>query len=73
MASESWSWAGARVLVTGATGIVGSWVCNELLHRGADVVALVRDPDPHSELYRSGDASRVTIVSGSPSFGGGAA
>jgi len=58
------SYDGARVLVTGATGIVGSWLCRELIARGANVVALVRDPDPQSELYRSGDVLRTSVVAG---------
>jgi CDP-glucose 4,6-dehydratase len=31
---------------------------------GVDVVALVIDPDPQSELYRSGTVSRVSVVAG---------
>lgn len=62
--SEATDWSGARVLVTGATGIVGSWLCRELLARDANVVALVRDPDPQSELYRSGDVLRTSVVAG---------
>ena len=57
-------WAGRRVLVTGATGLVGSWLARELLRYGAHVVALVRDANPQSELFRSGDISRLTVVSG---------
>lgn len=57
-------WAGRRVLVTGATGMVGSWLVKDLLARGAHVVALVRDPDPQTELWRSGDWRRVSIVQG---------
>ena len=53
-----------RVLVTGATGLVGSWLCRRLLNDGAQVVALVRDWDPQSELVRSGDIRRCTVVSG---------
>ena len=34
-----------RVLVTGATGLIGSAVCNALLARGDEVVGLTRDPD----------------------------
>jgi CDP-glucose 4,6-dehydratase len=56
--------AGTRVLVTGATGIVGSWLVKELLERDAEVVALVLDADPHSELIRSGDIERVAVVNG---------
>jgi CDP-glucose 4,6-dehydratase len=57
-------WAGRRVLVTGATGIVGSWLTKDLLAAGARVVALVRDADPQSELFRSGDVRRCSVVSG---------
>jgi CDP-glucose 4,6-dehydratase len=52
------------VLVTGATGLVGSWLCRRLLDDGAQVVALVRDWDPQSELIRSGDIQRCSVVSG---------
>jgi CDP-glucose 4,6-dehydratase len=36
-----------------------------LVDAGAHVVALVRDDDPQSELYRSGTARRVSVVGGS--------
>jgi CDP-glucose 4,6-dehydratase len=62
--SESVSWAGSTALVTGATGMVGSWLVRELLARGTRVVALVHDSDPQSELFRSGDAARVSVVNG---------
>jgi len=57
-------WAGRRVLVTGATGLVGSWLVPALLERGADVVALVRDADPQSELIRSRTIDRIAVVNG---------
>jgi CDP-glucose 4,6-dehydratase len=53
-----------RVLVTGATGIVGSWLCRRLVDSGAYVVALVRDADPQSELFRSGTVRSVSVVNG---------
>src|SRR5215210_7263274 len=34
-----------RVLVTGATGLIGSAVCDALLARGDEVVGLTRDPE----------------------------
>jgi uncharacterized protein len=34
-----------RVLVTGATGLIGSALCDALLARGDEVVGLTRDPD----------------------------
>jgi CDP-glucose 4,6-dehydratase len=57
-------WHERRVFVTGATGIVGSWLVRELLASGAHVAVLVRDADPQSELLRSGDLSRCTVFNG---------
>jgi uncharacterized protein (TIGR01777 family) len=34
-----------RVLVTGATGLIGSGICDALLARGDEVVGLTRDPE----------------------------
>ncbi|MGA9379878.1 MAG: GDP-mannose 4,6-dehydratase [Phormidium sp.] len=62
MSSEFWY--GRRVFVTGATGIVGSWLVKELLEKGANVVALIRDADPQSELYRSGDINKISVING---------
>jgi len=57
-------WEGKRVLVTGATGLVGSWLVKALLERKAYVVALVRDWDPQSELIRSGAIHSTNVVHG---------
>lgn len=57
-------WEGRRVLVTGATGMVGSWLCRRLVDAGAQVAALVRDADPQSELLRSATMARLNMVSG---------
>jgi CDP-glucose 4,6-dehydratase len=58
------NWQGRRALVTGATGMVGAWMVKRLLAEGAEVVALVRDWNPHSELIRSGDIDRVNVING---------
>ena len=42
-----------KVLVTGATGNVGSVVVAELLKRGAEVRALIRKPDADHKLPAS--------------------
>jgi CDP-glucose 4,6-dehydratase len=60
----SYSWNGRRVLVTGATGIVGSWLCEELVRREAYVVAFVLDDDRRSRFYSEGLDARCAIVNG---------
>jgi len=57
-------WSTRKVLVTGATGMVGSWLARRLLDEGATVVALVLDDDPQSELVRSGSIADCSVVSG---------
>jgi CDP-glucose 4,6-dehydratase len=57
-------WNGRSVLVTGATGMVGSALTRRLIDLGANVVAFVADIDPHSELYRSGTHEFVSVVNG---------
>ena len=57
-------WRDRPTLVTGATGLVGSWLVKRLLALEADVVCLVRDAVPQSELVRSGALARVKAVQG---------
>jgi len=57
-------WRDRPVLVTGATGLVGSWLVKRLLDVQADVVCLVRDWVPQSELAQSGDIGRTCVVRG---------
>jgi CDP-glucose 4,6-dehydratase len=51
-------------LVTGATGMVGAALTRRLVDDGVQVVAFVLDPDPRSELYRSGTVDAVSVVLG---------
>lgn len=57
-------WRDRPVLITGATGLVGSWLTKRLLGAGAEVVCLVRDWVPQSELVRSGTIENVKVVRG---------
>jgi CDP-glucose 4,6-dehydratase len=52
------------VFVTGCTGILGSWLTLALLEAGADVVGLIRDRVPLSNLRMSGAEQRITAVDG---------
>ncbi|MEM9827538.1 MAG: GDP-mannose 4,6-dehydratase [Planctomycetota bacterium] len=57
-------WRDRRVLVTGATGLVGSWLVDRLVDSGADVVCLVRDWQSESRLIQSGQINQTTVVRG---------
>ncbi len=57
-------WTDRPTLVTGATGLVGSWVLQRLHEAGADVVCLVRDWVPESEAARSRLLEKVRVVRG---------
>jgi CDP-glucose 4,6-dehydratase len=57
-------WQDRPVFITGATGLVGSWLVKRLLENGADIVCLVRDWIPQSELTRTGMINRVKTVRG---------
>jgi CDP-glucose 4,6-dehydratase len=57
-------WHSKRILVTGATGIVGTWLVEALLETGAHLVALVHDWDPQSPSIRKGTIRQVAVVTG---------
>ena len=57
-------WTDRPTFVTGGTGLVGGWLARRLVDAGADVVCLVRDWVPQSELFRSRLIDRVKIVRG---------
>ena len=56
--------AAMRVLITGATGLVGGWLVKRLIEAEADVVCLVRDWVPRSELNQSGMLDKISVVRG---------
>lgn len=57
-------WRDRPILITGATGLLGSWLVPELLQRGAQVTALVRDWVPFSKLCRDDSYQKINIVRG---------
>ena len=57
-------WRDRNVFVTGATGLLGSAVVEELLSQGARVVCLVRDWTPESRLVGEGLIERCCVVRG---------
>lgn len=62
--SHSTFWQSRPVLLTGATGFLGSWLTLWLVEAGANVIALVRDWVPQSNFARSRLDERVTVVRG---------
>ena len=57
-------WRDRPVLVTGGTGLLGSWLTKKLVTLGSDVVCLVRDWIPQNELVRSRCIEQVRVVRG---------
>lgn len=57
-------WKDRRVFVTGCTGLLGSWLTDALVGRGAEVIGLVRDLVPRSNLRELGCWERINIVRG---------
>jgi CDP-glucose 4,6-dehydratase len=57
-------WLDRRVFVTGATGLLGSWLCRALHDAGADVVVLIRDWVPESEFFQTDAFSSATVIRG---------
>ena len=57
-------WQDRPTLVTGATGLVGGWLVRRLLNFGADIICLVRDWVPQSELMYTRLVEQVKVVRG---------
>lgn len=57
-------WKNTSVLVTGCTGLLGSWLCKELIARKANVVGLVRDWVPKSVLINDNYIGSMNIARG---------
>jgi len=57
-------WRDRSTFVTGGTGLVGGWLVRRLIELEANVVCLVRDWIPQSELVRAHLIDRVKVVRG---------
>lgn len=57
-------WLDRPTFVSGATGLLGPWLVKRLVDAGADVVCLVRDWIPESELVRATLLEQVKVVRG---------
>ncbi len=57
-------WRDKRVLVTGANGLLGGWLTQQLQAEQAETVVLLRDWVPQSELVRSKLIEQVRVVRG---------
>lgn len=56
---------GKRVLVTGAAGVKGTWLCHLLVTAGAIVTGVdVQSPDPGSNFSLSGLGDRMDLIQG---------
>ncbi|MBW3015148.1 GDP-mannose 4,6-dehydratase [Candidatus Woesearchaeota archaeon] len=57
-------WFNRNVFVTGATGLLGSALCRFLVEQKANVVALIRDNVPKSNLILDGTYNKISSVRG---------
>lgn len=57
-------WKNKNVFVTGCTGFLGGWLTQEIMKRGANVIGLIRDSVPRSNLCMSGVVDRINVVRG---------
>jgi len=56
-------WEGKRVLVTGGTGFIGTWLVKELLEKGAKVSCLVSSiPSPNSNFCKLNLKEKVNLL-----------
>jgi CDP-glucose 4,6-dehydratase len=57
-------WQDRPTFVTGGTGLLGGWLLRRLLDLGADVICLVRDWVPQSEMIHARLVDRVKMIRG---------
>lgn len=57
-------WNDQNVFITGCTGLLGSWLTKKLVDSGANVIGLIRDLVPKSNLNWSGFQDEIVTVRG---------
>lgn len=57
-------WKDRNVFISGCTGLLGSWLTKKLVHNGANVIGLIRDAVPKSNLNWSGFQDEIVTVRG---------
>ncbi len=57
-------WKNRNVLITGCTGLLGSWLTKSLAEKEANVVGVIRDLVPKSNLNWSGFNNKIITVRG---------
>ncbi len=58
------NWKDKNVFVTGCTGLMGSWLTKILLDKGANIIGLIRDWVPKSNLILQDSISQIITVRG---------
>jgi CDP-glucose 4,6-dehydratase len=61
---DSVFWKDRNVFITGCTGLLGSWLTKKLVENGANVIGLIRDLVPKSNLMWSGFQDEIVTVRG---------
>ena len=57
-------WLDRPVFVTGGTGLLGNWLVNRLLAEKAEVICLIRDWIPQSDLFQTEVFKKIKVIWG---------
>ena len=58
------NWLNKNIFITGCTGLLGSWLTEELINLGANVIGLQRDHVHQARIYREGIIDKITVIPG---------
>ena len=58
------AWSGRRVLVSGVSGFLGSWVTKKLIEQGAHVFGILRSENHQSVINRDGSRKKIHVEYG---------